>query len=99
MTQKENIELLNKSWEPGGFLDGIHEGIFDRQLFNELYQSLQAIQIDDHENIERELIKLLWFIPIFMHRFKEYVTGISSEEYDGLREDIEEQLARIFGYP
>ena len=99
MNQKDYIEAIGKSWDIDGFLGQLKEGVFDRGLYNELYKSLLMIDIKDDEEIQRGLIQVLWFVPIFMYRFKEYTQNISSREYDGLRENIEEQLARIFGYP
>jgi len=99
MGQREYIEAIGKTWDSDGFLGQLKIGVFDRALYNELYTALLKINIRDGEEIERELIQLLWFIPIFMYRLKEYVTDITPKDFDGLREDIEEQLARIFGYP
>ncbi len=99
MGQKEYIDAIGKSWDLDGFLGQLKVGVFNRALYNELYTSLLKINILDDEEIERELIQLLWFIPIFMCRLKEYIKDIPSKDYDGLCEDIEEQLARIFGYP
>lgn len=99
MQQQKYIEELDKAWSFDGFLGSIKDGRFDRALYQELYDSLLKIRIEDDEPIERELIQLLWFIPVFMYRFKEYFPEIPSKEYDALREGLEEQLARIFNYP
>jgi hypothetical protein len=99
MKQQKYIDSLDKAWGFEGFLGSLREGKFDKNLYDELYRSLKEIDIDVHEPIERELIQLLWFIPIFMYRQKEYFPNVPSKEYDALRENLEEELARILIYP
>jgi len=99
MKQKEYIKLLDKAWGFDGFLGNLREGKFDKNLYDQLHRSLKEICIDEDEPMERELIQLLWFIPIFMYRQKEYFPNVPSEEFDEMRENLEEELARIFIYP
>jgi hypothetical protein len=99
MKEDEYIKELDHAWGFDGFLGKLREGEFDRKTYNDLHASLLKIDFEEHELINRELISLLWFIPICMYRQKEYFPGISSSEFDALREHLEEQLARIFRYP
>ncbi|SDF68359.1 hypothetical protein SAMN05216464_12439 [Mucilaginibacter pineti] len=99
MKQQEYIEALDKAWGFNGFLGTLRDGKFDKKLYDELYHTLKEIDIQDDEQIVRELIQLLWFIPIFMYRQKEYIPDVPSKEYDALRENLEEELARILIYP
>lgn len=99
MKQRNYIESISQSWSFDGFLGNLREGIFNLDLYNKLYSALKEIQIEDDEPIEPNLIQVLWFIPIFMYRQKEYFPDIPANEYDILRENIEEELARIFKYP
>ena len=99
MSQKEYIEAIGEAWDYEGFLGCLREGVFDKSLYDKLYNSILSIKIDDEEDIDRELIQLLWFIPIFMYRFKHLFNQVPSAEYDDLREKLEDALALIFHYP
>jgi len=95
---KQQIEEISNSWDTG-FLNQLREGAFSRELYNRLYSAIMQLDIQEHEQIDRELIRLLWFIPIFMYRMKEYFPDIPSKECDALREQLENAIERVFGYP
>lgn len=92
------INKIDESWGLDGFLGKLKEGIFDQDKYNELKAALSKLDFDNDQHIDRDIIRILWFIPIFMYRFKEHVADCPPN-YDAMREDIEECLANIFGYP
>jgi|GEM_PF-2533702 len=93
------LKEIEESWGEGGFLASLRKGVFNRALYNNLYSAILKLNYEEYETIERETIRCLWFIPVCMYRQKEYIDSISSDLYDELREQIEEAIAGIFGYP
>ena len=96
---KDQIEIISNSWDEDGFLGKLREGNFNKEKFNELYAALRNIHFDETEEIDREIIRLIWFIPIFMNRLKRNFPHIPSEEYDSFTGRIEDALGVIIGYP
>jgi hypothetical protein len=96
---KEQLEIISNSWGEDGFLGKLREGIFNKEQFNELYAALRSLKFDEEEVIDRETIRLIWFIPIYMNRLKRYFPHIPSQEYDDMTGKIEDALGVIIGYP
>ncbi len=94
-----DYSIIKDSWGEDGFLGKLREGIFDKDSYNILCEALERLQPVNYNYFERDFVSVVWFIPIFMNRQKEYISNFSSEEYDKLRENIEELIAGIFGYP
>ena len=93
---KDQIEIVSNSWGEDGFLGKLHDGNFNKEKFNELYAALRNIHFDENEDIDRETVRLIWFIPIYMNRLK---GQFPSDEYDIMTERIVDALGVIIGYP
>ncbi|RVU01316.1 hypothetical protein EOD41_04955 [Mucilaginibacter limnophilus] len=93
------IKVIDESWGENGFLGKLRDGVFDRNLFNELYASILKLHYKEGEIIPRNVIGILWFIPTFMYRQKEYLNDTDKNAFDEMREHIEDAIAGILGYP
>jgi len=100
MTQ-ELIEQLESTWEVDtGFFWKLRQGIFDRQLYDEFLILLKTISFEDDELISSRIVSLLWYIPLFMEWQKVRVEkAMSLDEYNILKQNIENELERILGVP
>ncbi|OQP52799.1 hypothetical protein A4H97_24165 [Niastella yeongjuensis] len=98
---QELIEQLESTWEVDtGFFYKLRQGIFDRNLNNEFLNLLKTISFEDDEMISSRVVSLLWYIPLFMEWQKERVgKTMGIEEYNMLKQNIENELERILGVP
>lgn len=94
-----DYSVIKDSWGEEGFLGKLREGFFDKTSYNTLCETFLKLQSKDFDVFDKEFVSVVWFIPIFMGRQKEYINDISSVEYERLKENIEELIAGIFGYP
>lgn len=93
------IQVINASWDEGGFLYKLRYRLFDKQLYTALYTSISRLSYEDQESIDKEVVRSLWFIPAFLHRQKRHVENIDAKEYDSLSEIMEDAIAGILGAP
>lgn len=96
---KINYSIVEESWDENGFLGQLRSGLFNRNAYNTLCNELLKLQRVDFDVFEKEFIRVVWFIPIFMGRQRMYIKDIPLDEYDNLRENLEELIAGILGYP
>jgi hypothetical protein len=67
MEETSLIELLEAEWSyPDGFLAKLRSGDFSAEGFRRFRQLLDSIQRSGTPEIDRRLVELLWFIPMFM---------------------------------
>ena len=67
MDKQKIIELLGQEWEiEHGFLGKIRHREFDPEGLERLLNLLEIVQNDGEELIDRNLISLIWFIPLFL---------------------------------
>lgn len=72
MDLEASIMQLKKEWEkPKGFFGRLREGYFDQEGFKRIEDILKGLKTD--EFLSRELISLIWYIPLFMSWQKERV--------------------------
>jgi hypothetical protein len=71
---------IESSWGENGFLGKLRDGIFDREAYNELYNALLKLRPFEYNYFDKEFIRIVWFIPIYVGRQKEYIRSISSKE-------------------
>jgi hypothetical protein len=99
MNTVNDYKDIEESWDENGFMGKLRNGIFDREAYNNLRDALLKLQPFDYTYFDKYFVSLVWFIPIYIGRQKQYIGSISSIEYDALKEELEELIAGIFGYP
>ena len=100
MITEEQVNKLDSSWDfDEGFFGKLRQGVFDDKLCDEFISLLYSIFIDD-ESIPKHVVRLLWYIPLFMEWQKERVlANVSLVKYNLNKTEIENQLERILGIP
>lgn len=60
------INDLENEWDiPNGFLGSLRSGIFQVERAESFIKLIKSIEIN-RETINRRLVSLIWFIPLFM---------------------------------
>lgn len=105
MITNELIESIQKSWEAEeGFLYKIRYRIFDKKSGDYLLSQLMKVKLNsDVKHIDKELVKTIWYIPIFLEFQKESIETTQTEttyhDYIKLLNKIQDEVGRILGYP
>jgi hypothetical protein len=74
MNTSHVISNLEQEWDYSrGFLGLLRTGVFDRPAFNRLVQTLQSVELEDENVLDRGLVALLWCIPLFISGQKDHV--------------------------
>lgn len=71
MDKQKAVELLGQEWDiENGFLGKIRYREFDPEGLDRLLNLLEIVQNDDEELdeelIDRTLVSIIWFIPLFL---------------------------------
>lgn len=96
------IADIEIEWEkPSGFLGGLRLGIYTQDGFERLLSLLNSINLEGQSQIDRRLVSLIWYIPIFMSWQRERVNeqGGNVSDFDTAINLIQECLERILGIP
>lgn len=96
------IERLETEWSlEEGFLGLLREGRFSDDGLSRLLNLLDEIKPSESEFIERRLVELLWYMPIFMGWQKERLqeNGISPEKLSSAITEVENRLEIALGVP
>ena len=108
MTQSANINQLvtklDNEWLEDGFLYQLRECKFDDTGYIRFEGLLNTVkQLDDKSSpsIDRNLVRLLWFIPQFMEWQTERLIdrGNEPEKVHGANSNIREMIGAILGEP
>jgi hypothetical protein len=102
MDIQEIINGIESEWElETGFLGQLRLGKFDPVGLERLLGILGEIQLNDEQLINRRLVSLLWYIPIFMSWQLERLQNQASEmkQVDHSRNEILILLEKILGIP
>ena len=100
--RKELIRAIEREWfMDTGFLGKVREGAFDVKEGDQFVQFLDAIRLPEQDEIDRRLVSLLWYIPIFLSWQKERVVerGGDAEEFTRLTDRALASVQRILGVP
>jgi hypothetical protein len=101
----EMTERLNREWERcDGYLGMLRQGIDDDDMFLRLLSLLNDIRTNmDRESdfLNKNLVRLLWFVPLFMSWQAERVedSGGSKEELERKTQQVLALLYDILGVP
>lgn len=86
------IKLLVNEWDLElGSLGKLRSGTFDGEGFQRLHSLLESIEVKG-SSIDRRLVSLIWYIPLFMSWQIERV-----REKRGNVEELEDTIERILG--
>ena len=104
MTEAQIIKKLDKAWE---MEDGFFYEIRNRKLNLEkgvsLHRYLQIFQLNEDTTISRKLVRLLWYIPIYLEYQKDTLKSVLDDrkysEYVRLTNSIQAEIERLLGYP
>lgn len=105
MKEEILIEVLNKNWNENGFFKKLrYPSEIDFSQGNDLLENLKSFSINPETTfLNRDLVRLLWYIPQFMDWQKERLADKNTENnyklYLALSGQISEQVERVLGYP
>jgi hypothetical protein len=101
MITQEQINELDKSWDQEeGFLGQIRQGKFNEKLYAEYLNLLRSINIGEDECIPKHAITCLWYVPSFIDYWEHLVCrNYPQEKYRKMKEDVLNELERIFDFP
>ena len=67
MDTASTIAGLEREWDfDSGFFGGLRRGEFDTASLNRLIETLELIDLQDGVTVNRRVVSLLWYMPIFM---------------------------------
>jgi hypothetical protein len=102
------IELkknLNKEWGEKGFFENLrYESLIDFDKGNRLLNQMKSYNLRDEDvTIDRELVRLIWYIPQFMEWQRERLSENNDEEsilrYTQLTNYFNNELEKLLGVP
>jgi hypothetical protein len=97
------IVRLEAEWDRSqGFLGRLRTGEFDPAGFERFEQLLRSVNLGDEETIDRRLVSLLWFVPLFMTWQRERVAeqGGDPDQVEAATQKITDILLRdVLGAP
>lgn len=98
----ELVDSLDLEWDQDtGFLGQLRTGVLDREAYQRFMSLLQSIELQG-DTMNRRLVKVLWFIPLYMEWQTERLqrtSGISAIEYSRYKADVLDILYRLLGVP
>lgn len=104
MIEERIIKLLDNAWEmEEGFFYEIRNRNFDLKKGNGLHSLLQKIDLEKAKTIDKKLVRLLWYIPIYLDYQKDTLKPVLSDEkyteYVRCANRIQGEVERILGCP
>lgn len=104
METSEIIDRLQHEWgDEKGFFWQLREGFFTQSGFERFKQIVNDVDFADAEVLDRHIVRLLWFIPLFMkwqeEQMKTHNTEEDFEKYLRATEWAQDHIADILGWP
>lgn len=65
MTQEDLIGRLELEWEDAGFFGQLRSGSFDEARGASVLAAIAACGLRSATHLERRLVSLLWYLPLF----------------------------------
>jgi hypothetical protein len=96
------IERIKKEWDiEDGFLGAVRYRNYYPDRLDRLVNVLKETAIQDEIYVERELVRLLWFIPLFLEWQKPSFQNAGQDPIilDTAINSVLEELYRILGVP
>ena len=96
MDTQQTISQLQREWQrPAGFLGGLKPGHFDPEGLQRLVTILDSIAVENECLMDRKLVSLLWFIPIYLEWQKPHFLG-QDEDVQKIQEAINSVMPRLY---
>jgi len=102
MNTSEVIERVEKEWElERGFLGQLRQGRFDKSGYQRLRDVLGDISsgIASASLIDRRLVSVVWYIPIFMTWQRDRIKDLPVDEYDRAANELQTLVQETLGVP
>lgn len=102
METQEIIKALELEWNlEYGSLGMLRRGEFDIGKFDRLITLLKSIELGDEVLIQKKIVSLIWYIPLFLFWQKERLLnkGNTTKDLDRVINIIEEIIEKILGIP
>ena len=102
METKAVIENLEREWDfDTGFFGQLRRGKFDAASLNRLIQILDFIDFGDNHSVNRRVVALLWYMPLFMEWQKKRVqeAGGNVEVFDKATNQVQHLVEKLLGVP
>jgi hypothetical protein len=96
------IQSLEAEWaKPDGFLGKAREGVFDPRQGASFVSQLENIQPSQNAPIDRRLVSLIWYIPMFLDWQKRRVIdkGGDALAFEQLVNRVRAIVEEILGVP
>ncbi len=96
------IADLEREWEfESGFLGRLRRGDFDRASLNRLIRTLDLIDTQGDTTMNRRVVSLLWYMPIFMGWQFDRVQAAGGDiaEFDKATNQVQNLVEKILGVP
>jgi len=94
--------VLEQEWDfEDGFLGRLRCGEFEVAGLHRLLAVLETISLNDSEDINRRLVSLLWYMPLFMEWQKERVQEEGGDRLalENAINQVQTQVERLLGVP
>jgi len=102
MTEESVIHDLESEWEAEhGFFWKIRQGSFSEEEFQRAFRRVSAIGNFEGPRVDRRVVSLLWYIPLFMHWQTERIAGAGGDvdAYEKAVNAMTNQVERLLGIP
>jgi len=86
------ITQLEFEWETNGFLGKLRSGIFEKEGCERVEKILESIDLGKQKSIDRRLVALTWYMPMFITWQIERV-----QEQGGPVRELKKALNQIHG--
>jgi hypothetical protein len=96
------ISRLEREWDYSlGFFGRLRHGDFDPSGISRLVEICELITPDGGESINRRLVSLLWYMPIFMvwQRDRVREAGGDVTEFERATNRIQSMVEKVLGAP
>ena len=104
MTEKQIVNKLEIEWAiENGFFYEVRSRKFDLEKGKRVQELLQNIEPLQSKKINKRLVQLLWYIPLFLEYQKDTLKPVLEDknyiEYVRLVNGMQSEVERILGYP
>jgi hypothetical protein len=98
------ISALEHEWDLGeGFLGKLRENTFDSAGLERLMRLLDGIDFGDAPEVNRRLVSLLWFMPLFMEwqRERAHEHGVDPQALAHAIDRVQNAISseKVLGFP
>lgn len=104
MKTEELLQILKEAWDiESGFFFLLRSRKFDEKKGDIVLAALKKYKLENENLINKELITLIWYIPLFLEYQKQNLVEVFTEElYDKLSllsDKMEGEVERILDTP